>query len=378
MAGGRIYALQVKSFPHILEVIMWETGIAEVSQRRWFGWKFPVKFRGRPLSVPFMRISSRWNGRKREWFDWFPITHSPITVSFEPWVNKTWRLRKRKLSTFISNFVWLMMKGTANNSRQKCIGMKCNQYFQFNAMSWWYQNCCNKILKKIKCQNTFGRMQSIGDIRIIAPKSQIPKYRNTFGWMLYVDSIIITICRNGTDHHHHQDQDRPVCLSKSFWNFLEHNTYQTSFLVTGKHTKIRSKYKHHHIVQEGGLMGLHYTSVNLTMIGNVSTTTTSTTLEDIEGVRSVRVYCGLLVVVVIVYVVIFLLSLFMLQLFLWPQQRPARPWRILRGWGVWEFIVVYLLLSLFLLPLFMLLLFLCPRRRQVQLWRISRGWALWK
>ena len=104
MAGGRIYALQVKSFPHILEVIMWETGIAEVSQRRWFGWKFPVKFRGRPLSVPFMRISSRWNGRKREWFDWFPITHSPITVSFEPWVNKPWRWRKRKLSTFYFQF----------------------------------------------------------------------------------------------------------------------------------------------------------------------------------------------------------------------------------------------------------------------------------
>jgi len=39
------------------------------------------------------------------------------------------------------------------------------------------------------------------------------------------------------------------------------------------------------LIQEGGFMGLHYTSVNLTMVGNVSTTTTSTTLEDIEGVR---------------------------------------------------------------------------------------------
>ena len=164
--------------------------------------------------------------------------------------------------------------------------------------------------KKIKYQTTFGSMQLVGDIRIIAPKSQIPKYRNTFGWMLYVDSIIITICRNGTDHHHHQDQDRPVCLSKSFWNFLEHNTYQTSFLVTGKHTKTSSKYKHDHIVQEGGFMGLHYTSVNLTMIGNVSTTTTSTTLEDIEGVRSVRVYCGLLVVVVVFVAIIYVVIVF--------------------------------------------------------------------
>ena len=42
-----------------------------------------------------------------------------------------------------------------------------------------------------------------------------------------------------------------------------------------------------------------------------------------------------------------------------PRQRPAPPWRILRGWEVWEFIVVYLLLSFLLLSLFICLLFFC-------------------
>ena len=46
---------------------------------------------------------------------------------------------------------------------------------------------------------------------------------------------------------------------------------------------------HHHQVphqycQEGGLMGLHYTSVNETL-GNITTTTTSKTVEGLEGVR---------------------------------------------------------------------------------------------
>ena len=86
------------------------------------------------------------------------------------------------------------------------------------------------------------------------------------------------------DHHNHQDQERPEYLSKSFWNISK------LIFVTGKHRNTSSKYKQHHIVQEGGFMGLHYTSVNLTMVGNVSTTTTSTTLEDIEGVRSVKVF----------------------------------------------------------------------------------------
>ena len=41
--------------------------------------------------------------------------------------------------------------------------------------------------------------------------------------------------------------------------------------------------------QEGGLMGLHYTSVNATL-GNITTTTTTskTVLEDIEGVRNLK------------------------------------------------------------------------------------------
>ena len=41
---------------------------------------------------------------------------------------------------------------------------------------------------------------------------------------------------------------------------------------------------HHHHWQEGGLMGLHYTSVNETL-GNITTTTTSKTVEGLEGVR---------------------------------------------------------------------------------------------
>ena len=45
-------------------------------------------------------------------------------------------------------------------------------------------------------------------------------------------------------------------------------------------------------VQEGGLMGLHYTSVNATL-GNITTTTTTskTVLEDIEGVRNLKYLC---------------------------------------------------------------------------------------
>ena len=42
----------------------------------------------------------------------------------------------------------------------------------------------------------------------------------------------------------------------------------------------------------------------------VTTTTTSTTLEDIEGVRSVRVYCGLLVVVVVFVAIIYVVIVF--------------------------------------------------------------------
>ena len=102
--------------------------------------------------------------------------------------------------------------------------------------------------------------------------------------MLCVDFIIISNCRNGLIII--------IIKIKNVLNICQKvfETSQNSFFVTGKHRNTWSKYKHHHIVQEGGFMGLHYTSVNLTMVGNVSTTTTSTTLEDIEGVRSVKVF----------------------------------------------------------------------------------------
>ena len=147
--------------------------------------------------------------------------------------------------------------------------------------------------------------------------------------MLCVDFVIISNCRNGLIII--------IIKIKNVLNICQKvfETSQNSFFVTGKHRNTWSKYKHHHIVQEGGFMGLHYTSVNLTMVGNVSTTTTSTTLEDIEGVRSVRVYCGLLVVVIVIVVIVFVVIVYVVIVFC-PRQQPAQLWRILMGWALWE------------------------------------------
>ena len=180
MAAGRIYALQETSFSRILVSFNVRNRNSWFSRRRWSDESFQWNSGGdlyRFLLCGYRADETAEKGSDLIGFQ-SHTAQSQFHLNHESTNHEDEERENYLLST--SNLVWLMVKGSANNSRQKCIGMKCNQYFQFNAMSWWYQNCCNKILKKIKCQNTFGRMQSIGDIRIIAPKSQIPKYQNTF------------------------------------------------------------------------------------------------------------------------------------------------------------------------------------------------------
>ena len=220
MAAGRIYALQETSFSRILVSFNVRNRNSWFSRRRWSDESFQWNSGGdlyRFLLCGYRADETAEKGSDLIGFQ-SHTAQSQFHLNHESTNHEDEERENYLLST--SNLVWLMVKGSANNSRQKCIGMKCNQYLQFNELV--ISELLQQNTKKIKYQTTFGSMQLVGDIRIIAPKSQIPKYRNTFGWMLYVDSIIITICRNGTDHHHHQDQDRPVSLSTSFWNISEH------------------------------------------------------------------------------------------------------------------------------------------------------------